>query len=33
MSKTTNSTWGTILKIIIAIATTIASAIGITSCM
>ena len=33
MSETKKSTWGMILKIIIAIATTIASTIGITSCI
>ena len=33
MSETKKSTWGMILKIIIAVATTIASAIGLTSCV
>ena len=31
--STTKSTWGTVLKVIIAVATAIASSIGITSCM
>ena len=33
MSRTKNPAWGIILKIIIAVATAIASTIGITSCM
>lgn len=33
MSETKKSVWGTILKVIIAEATAIASAIGITSCV
>lgn len=33
MSEAKKTTWSMILKIIIAVATTIASAIGITSCM
>ena len=33
MSETKKSTWAIVLKIIIAVATTIASTIGITSCI
>ncbi len=33
MSKLTKSTWGIILKIVIAVATSIASVVGVTSCM
>lgn len=33
MSETKKSIWGTILKVIIAVATAIASTIGLTSCM
>lgn len=33
MSETKKTTWSIVLKIIIAVATTIASAIGITSCI
>ena len=33
MSETKKSVWGIILKVIIAVATSIASVIGITSCM
>lgn len=33
MSETKKSIWGTILKVVIAVATAIASAIGITSCV
>lgn len=33
MSEGKKSVWGVILKIVIAVATAVASAIGITSCM
>lgn len=33
MSETKKSVWGVILKVVIAVATAIASAVGITSCM
>lgn len=33
MSESKKSVWGVILKIVIAVATAVASAIGITSCM
>ena len=33
MSETKKSVWGTILKVLIAVATAIASAVGLTSCM
>lgn len=33
MSETKKSFWGIILKVIIAVATSIASVVGITSCM
>lgn len=33
MSENKKSIWGTVLKIVIAVATAVASAVGLTSCM